>query len=669
MFNHRFRPGILRGKYPQKKENQRSDLEKFAARNSSKAAFLLQRHKFKQNFIVKRVNYYEDQLKRLSEQDLTRQINYIREKLLQSGLQEPLIIQAFATIREVAGRTLGKRHFDAQLFGGWVMINGMIVHQGKIAEMQTGEGKTLAVTLPSCTAALAGIPVHVITANDYLAARDAEMMQPLYKRLGLVAGSVTDGLDSNRRRVIYAGDIVHTTNKQIAFDYLRDRIEIADDTGPYCFQFKQIQRELQGSGMLLLKGLCFAIIDEADSVLIDEAITPLIISKEIDPEENEATYVEALHLSSTFIENKHYKINSEERSIILTEAGETHLAEQTRSLSGLWQGKRRREALITLALAALHLYKINKQYTVRDDKVRIIDQHTGRVMADRSWEQGLHQMIEAKEGCIITRILEPLARISYQSFFNRYCRLAGTSGTVKEVAGELNIVYGLQVIETPTHRPCKRQLLPERLYSKAETKWQALTTRIKEINELGRPILIGTCSVTESEELSAKLIRHQIDHQVLNARQDSHEAAIIAQAGQPGKITIATNIAGRGTDIELGFGVSEMGGLHVIAVSRNDARRIGRQLVGRCARQGDPGSAEAFMSLEDDRITFAYPKTLLKFFKWLSGDEKPMHVIVAKAILRWPQKKIENKHYQLRRQVIKQDKQKVRTLAFSGRFE
>jgi preprotein translocase subunit SecA len=657
------RPGALLGRYPQKNETQNTDFEKRAARWAAKTKFLLNRHKYKQNYIVGRVNYYEHDLKQLTEPDLTRQIAYIREKLQQSGLQEQLIIQAFATIREVAGRTLGKRHFDTQLFGGWVMINGMI------AQMQTGEGKTLTATLPACTAALAGIPVHVITANDYLAARDAEMMQPLYKRLGLFAGSVVYGMETDQRSKIYAGDIVHTTNKQIAFDYLRDRIEMAEDTGPFRFQFKQIQREQQGSSPILLRGLCFAIVDEADSVLIDEAGTPLIFSKTLPPLETEETYIDALHFASKLIIDKHFTVNFNERTLALTETGESHLIELTESNSEPWQNKRRRNALITQALTAEYLFTVNKHYMVRDDKVQIIDQHTGRVMEDRSWEQGLHQMIEAKEGCIITGGREPLARISYQRFFSRYLKLAGTSGTVREVAAELHSVYGLQVIDIPTHKPPQRKMLPDRLYGTTDAKWTALIKRIEELNKLGRPILIGTCSVAESEEISEKLLEHRIIHQILNAKQDDYEATIIARAGQIKNITVATNMAGRGTDIELGARVKELGGLHVIAMARNDARRIDRQLVGRCARQGDPGSAEAFISLQDERIALAYSQFWLKIFTWFTKNEQPMPGILAKLILRWPQKKTEFKHCQIRRQLMKQDKQQSRILAFSGRFE
>jgi preprotein translocase subunit SecA len=661
--NHKSRPGVLLGRYPQKKESQNTDFEQLTARWIANTKFLFNRQKYSQNYIVSRVNYYEHALKELSEPDLTGQISYIREKLQHSGLQEPLIIQAFATIREVAGRTLGKRHFDSQLLGGWVMINGMV------AQMQTGEGKTLAATLPACTAALAGIPVHVITANDYLAVRDAELMQPLYQRLGLVAGSVIDGMETDQRCKIYAGDIVHTTNKQIAFDYLRDRIEMAEDTKPFRFQFKQIQKEQQHSAQLLLRGLCFAIVDEADSILIDEAGTPLIISKNLPAEENEETYADALHLASTLIINEHFTANFDQRTLTLTEAGEIHLLGATQGMADLWQSKRRRNALVSQALTAQYLFTVNKHYLVRDEKIQMIDQLTGRVMEDRSWEQGLHQMIEAKEGCIITCQREPLARISYQRFFSRYLKLAGTSGTAKEVAAELHSVYDLQVVDIPTHKPCQRKMLKERLYLTADAKWTALITRIKELHQLGRPILIGTSSVTESEEISEKLIEHQLIHQVLNAKQNKHEAEITAQAGQIRSITVATNMAGRGTDIELGAHVVELGGLHVIAMSRNDALRIDRQLYGRCARQGDPGSAEAFISLQDERLVLAYPESMLKIFAWFAGNKQTTPEILARIILRWPQKKIERQQVQIRDQLMKQDKRQARILAFSGRFE
>jgi preprotein translocase subunit SecA len=660
---NKFRPGVSLGRYPQKKETRNTDFEKSIARWGANIKFLLNRPKFTQSYIVSRANDYEQDLKQLSEPDLTSRIAHIREKLQRSGLQEALIIQAFAIIREVAGRTLGKRHFDTQLLGGWVMIHGMI------AQMQTGEGKTLATTLPACTAALAGIPVHVITANDYLAARDVELLQPLYQRLGLVAGSVIDGMETDQRRKTYASDIVHTTNKQVAFDYLRDRMEMAEDTTPLRFQFKQIQKERQHSTQLFLRGLCFAIVDEADSVLIDEAGTPLIISKNLPAEESEEIYVEALSLASRLIINEHFSVDFDQRTLTLTEAGENRLLEASQEMAGLWQRTRQRNTLVTQALTAQYLFIVNRHYMVRDGKIQLIDQLTGRVMTDRSWKQGLHQMIEAKEGCHITPQREPLARISYQRFFSRYLKLAGASGTAMEVASELHYVYGLQVVNIPTYKPCQRKMLPERLYLIADAKWAALIMRVKELHQLGRPVLIGTCSVAESEQISEKLTEHQLPHQMLNARQDKHEAEIIAKAGQLGNITVATNMAGRGTDIELDARVIELGGLHVIAMARNDALRIDRQLYGRCARQGDPGSAETFISLQDERIASAYPESMLKFFSRFAGNEQTLPEIMARIILRWPQKRIENQQAKIRAQLMQQDKQQARILAFSGRFE
>jgi preprotein translocase subunit SecA len=657
------RPGVSLGRYPQKKETRNTDFEKWVARWGANIKFSLNRPKFTQSYIVSRANDYEQDLKRLTEPDLTFRIADIRKKLQRSGLQEALIIQAFAIIREAAGRTLGKRHFDTQLLGGWVMIHGMV------AQMQTGEGKTLAATLPACTAALAGIPVHVITANDYLAARDAELLQPLYQRLGLVAGSVIDGMETDLRRKTYASDIVHTTNKQVAFDYLRDRMEMAEDTTPLRFQFKQIQKERQHSAQLFLRGLCFAIIDEADSVLIDEAGTPLIISKNLPAEQSEKIYVEALSLASTLIINEHFSVDFDQRTLTLTEAGENRLLEASQAMAGLWQRTRQRNALVTQALTAQYLFIANRHYMVQGGKIQLIDQLTGRVMADRSWEQGLHQMIEAKEGCVITCQREPLARISYQRFFSRYLKLAGASGTAMEVASELHAVYGLQVVDIPTHKPCLRKMLSERLYLTADAKWAALIARVKELHQLGRPILIGTCSITESEKISEKLTEHQLPHQVLNARQDKHEAEIIAKAGQSGNITVATNMAGRGTDIELGARVIELGGLHVIAMARNDARRIDRQLYGRCARQGDPGSAEAFISLQDESIASAYPESMLRIFSRFAGNGQTLPEMLARIILRWPQKRIENRQAKVRAQLMQQDKQQARILAFSGRFE
>ncbi len=659
------RPGIKFGGYPQKQESGLSDLEQGFSRFFDQLKTRMSRRIYSQRYIVRRVNIHQQALQECSEQDLTQIIGELSDQLHRQGLRKPLIIEAFAVIREIATRTLGKRHFDVQLFGGWLMINGML------AEMETGEGKTLTTTLPACTAALAGIPVHVITANDYLAARDAETMLPLYRRLGLSGGSVVDGMETDQRRNNYQKDIVHTTNKQITFDYLRDRIEMGDDLGELRFQFRQIQRNRQAGGItqLLLRGLCFALVDEADSVLIDEAKTPLIITKTLPSEDNSDIYSDALYLATTLFVDKDYTVNKKTRSIELTLEGEDNLADLILNLPEQWGNKRKREMLVKQALMANLFYKKDQQYIVNEDEIQIIDESTGRIMADRSWEQGLHQMIEAKEGCLISDQREPQARISYQRFFGRYLCLAGASGTISEVSDELKRVYGLDLFKVATNQPSQRKMLGERIYRNKDLKHQALLDRVGELQRQGRPILIGTCTVEESEQVSQWLQQVEIEHRVLNAKQDQDESEIIAQAGQPQAITVATNMAGRGTDIALGDGVAELGGLHVIALSRNASGRVDRQLYGRCARQGDPGSAEAILSLQDPALEQFYSSAMLKLLTNFCPGSKPIPNFISKLILRLPQHRNEKEQSQIRKMLMKQDRQLRRVLAFSGKFE
>jgi preprotein translocase subunit SecA len=660
-----FRPGIRSGSYPQKQESDLTEFEQNAACAFQKVRNLLNRGQIKQDSVVKQVEQHEQLLLNCSEEGLSLAIKEIKENLVRYGLKHSLIAQAFAVIREAAGRTLGKRHFEVQLFGGWLMINGML------AEMATGEGKTLTTTLPACTAAMAGIPVHVITANDYLAARDAEIMQPLYQRLGLVGVSVIEGMSMEQRRKNYQADIVHTTNKQITFDYLRDRIEIGKDTGHLKFQIRQIQREI-GQGeedQVLLRGLCFALIDEADSVLIDEAKTPLIITQKLSNEENPQTYSDALYLASTLMLNEDYTVDDKSRMIELTHQGEETLTRKIVVLGTQWHNKRKRELLVKQALTADYFYKKNVHYVVQDDKIQIVDEFSGRIMADRAWEQGLHQMLEAKEGCLISGQRETLARISYQSFFSRYLRMAGTSGTIKEVAAEMQSVYGLQTIAVPVCKPSKRVVLQERIYRTVELKKKALLERVAELNKKNRPILIGTCSVAESEEIGSMLRNAGYQNRVLNANQDKEEAEIIAKAGQQKAITVATNMAGRGTDIALGPGVHDLGGLHVIALNSNESKRIDRQLYGRCARQGDPGSTEAILSLQDSNLQHFYSSAMLKLINYLCPENQPIPDFFGRMILRYPQIVNEKRQRRIRKQVMLHDRQLSRLLAFSGKSE
>ncbi len=658
-----YRPGIVLGRYPQKKSVDSGWLTKRLTSIAARIKACVFKYRYQPAYIIKQVNRFELNFKTLSEPELTEAIEKLRTQLIRRGLTDPLIVESFALIREVAGRTLGKRHFNSQVFGGWIMINGML------AQMATGEGKTLTTTLPACTAALAGIPVHIITANDYLAQRDAENLEPLYSRLGLTTGAIFETMTAEKRHNVYQRDIVHICNKQIAFDYLRDRIAMNDNIGNLRLQFQQIQAEQYNHSPLLLRGLCFAIIDEADSVLIDEAGTPLIISKSIDDPDDQHAYVGALFIASSLQTPRDFSIQSDRHEITLTPEGSLRIGERTKTLPKAWQSKTRREALIKLALTAEHLYRRDHDYLVRDNKIQIIDQQTGRVMADRSWEEGLHQMVEAKEGCIITSRRETLARITYQRFFSRYLRLAGTSGTLTEITAELQEVYKLPIITVPTHKPSQRILLPDRLYTSSVHKWQAFLSSVTTTHHTKRPILIGTCSVAESEEVSKLLSQQGIEHRVLNARQDQQEAEIVAQAGQMGAVTVATNMAGRGTDIELGEGVSALGGLHVIATMHNQERRIDRQLYGRAARQGDPGSSEAFLSLEDELIIRTYPQSVIKLLTRLAGKQALISGKLADMIILLPQKLKEREHRKNRRLLMLQDKQYVKLLAFSGKFE
>lgn len=613
--------------------------------------------------IVGLVAAHGDSLRALGEADIRTVAKDLRLRLRSEGFREDLVARSFALVREVAGRTIGERHFDVQLIGGRVLLAGMV------AEMDAGEGKTLAATLPACAAALAGLPVHVITVNDYLAARDAEWMGPIYQTLGLTVGLITHGMDAEARRVAYSCDVTYCTNKEIVFDYLKDRIALRGGPSRMHLELERLYDERPRVRRLLLRGLHYGIVDEADSVLIDEARTPLIISSGRGDTLEQRTYHAALVLAGQLEAGLDFVIEGSERNIRLTPTGESRLAEIAPPLGAVWAGRHRREELVRQALTAQHLFVRDKHYLVRDGKVQIIDEYTGRVMPDRSWEHGLHQLIEAKEGCDLTRRQDSLARISYQRFFRRYLRLAGMTGTAREVAGELWAVYRLAVVSIPPNRPVRRRPAPDRVYPKAEAKWQAVVERIAGLHHRGRPILVGTRSVAASEHLSRMLTSAALPHRVLNALQDQEEAQIVARAGEPRRITVATNMAGRGTDIRLARGVVELGGLHVIATERHDARRIDRQLFGRCGRQGDPGSYEAILSLEDELITLHGGR----LGRWLGVAARrfgrSVQRLAGRLVFPMAQWAAERLHSQMRRDLLKLDEYLDTALAFSGRRE
>jgi preprotein translocase subunit SecA len=576
----------------------------------------------------------------------------LRHSLRLAGWRRDVVAQTFALVREVAGRTLGMRHYDGQLMGGWVLLHGMI------AEMETGEGKTLTATLPACTAALTGLPVHIITVNDYLAKRDAEWMQPVYQALGLTVGVITQGMDLPARRAAYACDVTYCTNKEVAFDYLKDRLLLGRHASRLRFHLEGLGRQTEERRQLLLRGLYYAIVDEADSVLIDEARTPLIISGGSDSSLEQRVYQTALALAGQLDRQRDFAIVGRERAVHLTEGGQERLRELVQGYGGVWTGRRWREALVRQALTAQHLMQRDTHYLLKDGKVQIIDEYTGRVMADRAWEQGLHQLIETKEGCALTRPHAPLARLSYQQFFRRYLRLAGMTGTAWEVRGELGAVYRLAVVPIAANRPVRRWDMGTRVHTTAAAKWHGVVARVASLHQRRRPILIGTRSVAASEHLSVLLTAAGLAHQVLNARQDDDEAAIIARAGEPGRITVATNMAGRGTDIRLAPGIAELGGLYVIATERHEARRIDRQLFGRCGRQGDPGSYETFVSLEDDLVTTYAHSLWWRLTPWLGRWTIQRAQLAAEGV-----------HARMRRDLLRTDEQLELALAFSGRSE
>ncbi len=657
------RPGIALGPYPQLEDLRDGWLDRATASlGGLLRQFAYGRSPGHEEFLAL-VNEEARGLGEQTDQQIRDALPELRRRLYSEGLQEVLVARTFAIVREISERRLGMRPFDVQLLGGRVML------EGKIAEMETGEGKTLTATLPACTAALAGIPVHIVTVNDFLVMRDAEWMRPIFRFFGLTVGTITEGMAPEARRAAYACDITYGTNKQVVFDYLKDRLMLGRDASQMHLQLEGLHAEHPRTRRLLLRGLCFVIVDEADSVLVDEARTPLIISNLGDTSQEERVYGEAIVMARQMDTGTDFLIRPREHEVELTDRGRRRAAELAEPYGGVWVGPRRREELIRRALSALYLFQRDKQYLVRGGKVQIVDEYTGRVMADRSWERGLHQMIEAKEGCSITGQQETLARISYQRFFRRYLRLAGMTGTAREVARELWAVYHLPVVTIPTNRPVRRQRLPDEVYLTAEEKWAAILDGVRRIQAEGRPALVGTRSVAASEHLSGMLTAAGLAHQILNAQQDQEEAEIIARAGERGRVTVATNMAGRGTDIRLAPGVADLGGLHVIATERHDARRIDRQLFGRCGRQGDPGSFQAIVSLEDEIVRDFFKEHVLQLRRLFPEKGRPLPAWLGELLVGTAQRAAERHHGRARRALLRIDEQLSDLLAFAGRSE
>lgn len=613
--------------------------------------------------IVPLVRQYEREAVRLSDAELAAQAHGMRGRLRKEGFTEKVVGECFALVREVASRTIGKRHYDTQLMAGWALL------QGALVEMETGEGKTIAATLAACTAALAGYPVHIITVNDYLAARDAEEMGPIYRFLGLSVGVVVQGQPREVRRHAYAQSLTYCTNKELAFDYLRDRVALANRGSRLHLALEKLCGHTLRGNDLVLRGLYFGIVDEADSIFIDEARTPLILSANAGVGEVKEQCSRALEIAERLDAGRDYLIELVDRRISLTGAGREKLSELANDIGGVWTSVRAREELITQALSALILFRRDQHYVVSDDKVQIVDESTGRVMPDRSWEGGLHQMIEAKEQCELTVPRNTLARLTYQRLFRRYVRLAGMTGTAQEVAREIKTVYGLDVVRIPLHRPSRRSYAKPKVFQTKSEKWQAVADTVERLAMGGgRPVLIGTRSVKASEEICAVLTGRGIEHTLLNAKQDQNEANIVALAGQPNRVTVATNMAGRGTDIHLGPGVAERGGLHIILTEYHESRRIDRQFFGRCARQGDPGSCEAMVSL-DDEIYAVYTPREVALIGGLAGRGSAVSDLLYRGLRKLAQSRAEQRGARVRVQTLAQDRRLERVLSFSGRAE
>lgn len=519
-----------------------------------------------------------------------------REKFRRGGREaEVCLVPALTAIREASERELGMRPFFVQIVGALAM------HRGCLAEMATGEGKTLTAGITAVLAGWTKRPCHIVTVNDYLVERDAKRLSALYELCGASVGFVTGAMDPAARQKGYGADITYTTSKELLADFLRDRLRLGKLHQP---TRRLIRRLLGGKELdgLVMRGLHTAIIDEADSVLIDEAVTPLIISTTRENALLKEAGATAQKIIAGLAEGVHYQRNLRFKEIELTEAGLTHIENSASDLPGVWRGDSRRMELAVQALVAREFFHRDKQYIIEKGKVVIVDEFTGRPMPQRTWREGMHQAIEAKENLEISDPSETIARLSFQRFFRCFHKLAGMSGTAREASAEFWQIYRLPVVTIPTNRPCVREHWPDRVFVSEDAKWEAIAWEIERIHASGRPILVGTRSVAASERLGRILSSKLLNYSLLNAVRIAEESMIIAMAGDAGRITIATNMAGRGTDILLGKGVATRGGLHVIATERHESGRVDRQLFGRAGRQGDPGSAQAFVSVEDELI-------------------------------------------------------------------
>jgi preprotein translocase subunit SecA len=596
--------------------------------------------------IVARVNDLEAAVRDLPDDRLAAKIAEFRLRVEKGESLDDLLPETFAVVREAGRRVLDMRHFDVQLVGG------VVLHEGRIAEMRTGEGKTLVATLPIVLNALTGRGVHLVTVNDYLARRDADWMGKIYRFLGMSVGVIVHGMDDAERQAAYRADITYGTNNEFGFDYLRDNMKFRMED--------MVQRDLH-----------YAIVDEVDSILIDEARTPLIISG--PAEESTSFYVRVNSVIPFLKKDVDYTVDEKARQVLLTEDSGIPKLEKLLSVDNLYD-PRNIEVLhhVNQALKAHVLFHRDVDYMVKDGEVVIVDEFTGRLMPGRRWSDGLHQAVEAKEGVKVENENQTLATITFQNYFRMFDKLAGMTGTADTEAAEFQQIYNLGVTIVPTNRPMIRRDLSDQIYRTEKEKFQAVLEEVKELHAQGRPVLVGTVSIEKSERLSGLLKRHGIPHNVLNAKHHEQEAQIIAEAGQAGKVTIATNMAGRGVDIKLGEGVVEKGGLHIIGTERHESRRVDNQLRGRAGRQGDPGSSRFYLSLEDDLLRIFGSDRIAPIMEKLGMEEgEPIeHPLINRAVEN-AQKKVEAHNFDIRKHLLEYDDvmNKQRTVIYDMRRE
>lgn len=584
-----------------------------------------------------------------------RTLRSLRRALRRDGLQGAALHQALGVVSGVAAEVLQQAPRMPQYMAAAALLDN------RLAEMATGEGKTLAIGMAAAVAALAGIPVHVVTANEYLAVRDAASLAPLFETLGLHAVALCQATTDESRRVAYAQPIVYATAKELAFDFLRDRQALADRQ-----TLEHAAADLAGhpGTKPLLRGLCMALLDEADSILLDEADVPLILSRSVPQAARRVFLWQAVAMARQLEDGRDYRLSPADRVATLSAAGEQRLCELARDLGGPWQRTRYRRDAVSLALAGLHLYQRNMHYVVRDGAIELLDEVTGRVATGRVWSRGLHTIVALKEGLRPPAETETVAQTTFQRFFQRYWRLCGISGTLRDARAELRAVYGAGVVPIPLHLPCRRQDLPPRRFASAQALFDALPDRVAALRTAGRPVLIGTDSVSDSERVSSLLAERAIAHQVLNALVDAEEAAIIALAGRAGQVTVATRMAGRGTDITLDEAARHAGGLHVLSCQRNSSRRLDRQLAGRAGRHGDPGSAEIWAC--DGASGVAAARLWTGLSHNAAGRAMPLPAWLVLAPRRWSQWQEDRRRTQVRRHLLQQDLQWERRLAFAG---